>query len=74
MHLEILGFPMGGAYEYRDIFAGLKTMWRKQNAASAVGIQNENWVNHAFLRDNKASIIWKKKSAIHCFVFYGFLE
>ena len=28
--------------------------------------------NRAFFRDNKASI--KKKNAIHCFVFYGFLE
>ena len=27
--------------------------------------------NHAFFRDNKASI-WKKKNAIHCFVFYCF--
>ena len=24
MHLEILGFPMGGAYYYRDIFAQFK--------------------------------------------------
>ena len=23
-HLEILGFPMGGVYYYKDIFGGLK--------------------------------------------------
>ena len=28
---------------------------------------------HAFFRDNKVSI-WKKKKAIHCFVFYCFLN
>ena len=37
-----IGFPMGGAYYYRDIFARLKTMHRKQNLASAPGIQKEN--------------------------------
>ena len=50
---------MGGAYYYRDIFARFKTMWRKQNLASDFGIQKENWGNHAFFRDNKASV-WKK--------------
>ena len=30
-HLEILGFPMAGAYLYRDIFARFKTMGRQQN-------------------------------------------
>ena len=29
---------MGGAYLYRDIFARFKTMRRKQNLASAVGV------------------------------------
>ena len=53
---------MGGAY--RDIFADFKTMRRKQNLASDFGIQKENnggggGGNHAFFRDNKASI-WKK--------------
>ena len=43
MHLEILGFPMGGTYYYRDIFAHFKTMRRKQNLASDFGIQKENW-------------------------------
>ena len=43
VHLEILGFPMGGAYLYRGIFAWFKIMWRKQNLASALGIQKENW-------------------------------
>ena len=38
-HLEIRGFPMGGAYLYRDIFARFKTMRRKQNLASALGNQ-----------------------------------
>ena len=42
-HLEILGFPMGGAYLYRNIFVRFKTMQRKQNLASALGIQKENW-------------------------------
>ena len=42
-HLEILGFPMGGAYLCRDIFARFKTMRKKQNLASALGIQEENW-------------------------------
>ena len=36
-------------------------MRRKQNLASAFGIQNENWGNHAFFGDNKASIKKKKK-------------
>ena len=35
-------------------------MQRRQNLASALGIQKENWgVIMHFLRDNKASI-WKK--------------
>ena len=42
-HLEILLFPsMCCAYWYRDIFAWFKTMWSKQNLASASGIQKEN--------------------------------
>ena len=41
-HLEILWFPMGGAYQYRNIFAQFKTIRRKQNLASALGIQKEN--------------------------------
>ena len=36
------------------------TMRRKQNLASALGIQKENWGNpDAFFRDKKASI-WRK--------------
>ena len=35
-----------------------KTIRGKQNLASAFGIQKENWGNHAFFRDSKASI-WK---------------
>ena len=42
-HLEILGFPIGSAYQYRDVFAQLKTIRRKQNLASALGIEKENW-------------------------------
>ena len=43
-------------------------MWRKQNLASPLGIQKENWGgNHAFSRDNRASI-WIK-NAKHSFVF-----
>ena len=71
-HLEILGFPLGGVYLYRDIFARFKTMRRKQKLSSALGIKKKNGGNHAFLRDNKASI-WKK-SPMHCFVFYYFFE
>ena len=41
-HLEILGSPMGGAYWYTDIYARFKTMRRKQNLATALGIQKEN--------------------------------
>ena len=59
----ILGFPMSGGYYYRDIFAWFKTMHRKQNLASAFGIQTENWGSHAFFRDNKASM-WKKRPYI----------
>ena len=43
MHFEILGFPMGGAYSYRDNFARFKTIRRKKNLASAFGISKENW-------------------------------
>ena len=28
-HLKILGFPIGDAYKYRDIFARFKIMQRK---------------------------------------------
>ena len=52
-HLEILGFPMGGAYQYMDtVFARFKTIRRKQNLASALGFPKENWGNHALFRDN----------------------
>ena len=40
--LKILSFPIGGAYQYRDIFARFKTMQRKQNLASALSSQKEN--------------------------------
>ena len=40
-HLEILGFPMGGVYYYRDNSTRFKTVQRKQNLASALGIQKE---------------------------------
>ena len=43
MFFEILGFPIGGASQYRDIFERFKTMQRKQNSASALGMQKENW-------------------------------
>ena len=32
---------------------------RKQNLAIALGIQKENWGNHAFFRDNLCSV-WEK--------------
>ena len=62
--LEILGFSMSGAYISRDIFARFKTMRRKQNIASARGIQKQNCIFN--FRDNKSLI---KKNAIHCFFF-----
>ena len=46
-----------------------KTMQRKQNLTSALGIQKKIRDNQAFFRHNSASI-WKK-NAIHCFVFYS---
>ena len=30
----------------------LKTVWKKENFASALGIPKENKSNHAFVRDN----------------------
>ena len=42
-HLETLGFPIGGAYLFRNIFARFKTMRKEQNLASALGVQKENW-------------------------------
>ena len=53
---------------YRNIFTRFKTMQRKQNLASALGIQNKIW---KFFSDTKASI-WKE-NATRCFVFYCFL-
>ena len=48
-------------------------MRRKQNLASALGIQKENWGNHAFFRDNKASK-WEKTRyiALYFTVFFFF--
>ena len=48
-------------------------MRRKQNLASAFGIQKENWGSHAFFRDNKASI-WKKKTPYIALYFTAFLD
>ena len=47
-------FSLGGAYQYREILARCKTMRRKRNFASALGIQNENWSKPCllFFRDN----------------------
>ena len=39
---EKLGFPMGGAYKYRDIFARFKTIRKKQNVAGVLGNQKDN--------------------------------
>ena len=54
------------------LFARFKTMRSKQNLAGALGIQTENWDKHALFRDNKLQ--FEIKTAIHCFVFYCFLE
>ena len=64
MHLEILGFSMGGAYLFRDIFVRFKTMRRKQNLTTALGIQMKIGGNLAVFRDNKASICKKKTPCI----------
>ena len=45
---------MGDTYLYRDIFARFKTMWKKRNLVSALGIQKENGSNHAFFNLFKA--------------------
>ena len=66
MHLEILGFSMGGAYLFRDIFVQFKTIRRKQNLTTALGIQMKIGGNLAFFRDNKASICKKKRHALLC--------
>ena len=47
-------------------------MRRKQNLASALGIQKKIGGNHAFFRDNKASK-WKKTPYIALY-FTGFLN
>ena len=51
----------------QEYFSRFKTMRRKHNLPSTFGIQKENWGNHAFFRDNKASI-WKKRHTLHCFL------
>ena len=43
VYLEILVFPMGGAHQYRSIFARFMTIQRKQNLVSAFCIPKENW-------------------------------
>ena len=51
----------------------LKTLRRKQNVASALGIQKRKLGgNYAYFKDNKASISGKR--GIHSFIFYSFLE
>ena len=48
MHLEIFGFPVGGAYG--DIFVQFKTMHRKKNLASAQLVSKKNIrSNHTLL-------------------------
>ena len=49
--LELLGFPISGANQYKDIFVRLKTMRRNQNFAIALGFQMKIGANHAFFRD-----------------------
>ena len=41
-HLETLEIPMGDAHQYRGTFVRLKTIRRKQNLESTLGIQKEN--------------------------------
>ena len=54
---------MGGAYKYRDILRGLK-LCRESRTQQVLLVSKEKiGGNHAFFRDNKASI-WKEMSHI----------
>ena len=55
------------------IFAQFKTMRRKQNLASALGIQKKIGGNHAFFRENEAWI-WKRTPyiALYFKAFYKY--
>ena len=55
------------SYGWCLVFARIKTMWRNQNLESAFGIQNRK------IGGNHASFNLER-NAIHCFVFYCFLE
>ena len=50
---------MGGAYQYRDIFARFKTMRRKQNLTSALGIQKKK-------KKKKERKMGKKRHTLLC--------
>ena len=55
--LEILGSPMGGAYRYRDIFVhGLKLCGESRTKQVPLAFEKKIGGNHAFFRNNKASI------------------
>ena len=41
VHLDILEFPIGGPLLIQGYFWQFKTMWRKQNLATALGITKE---------------------------------
>ena len=45
-HLKKIRFPIiiiGGVFKYKNISVRFETIRRKQNLASAFGIQKENW-------------------------------
>ena len=50
---------------------GLKPCGESRTQQVLLVFKIKIWGNHTFFRDNKDSI-WKKKNAIHCFVFYCF--
>ena len=52
-------FPIGDAFKHSDIFARLKAIPRKLIFVSTIGTKKKIWGNHAFLRDNYASI-WER--------------
>ena len=66
-HLEMLRFPVGGAYKNRDILVRFKTMRRKKNLASALGIQKRK-LGITMHFSEIIKLHFCKKNVIHCFV------
>ena len=62
----MLGFPMGGAQ--------FKTMQRKQNLVSALGIQKENLGVTMHFSDIIKLQFGRKRNTLLCILFIYFLE